>query len=90
MNNIYITEATTDDIQNDQWILLEIRGKITDAIHHAQKLQKKGAMAYNPDFLTKTIDALDNITADIITPLQDKLDDAEAEHRVIHERRVSD
>ena len=47
-------------------------------------------MAYNPDFLTKTIDALDNITADIITPLQDKLDDAEAEHRVIHERRVSD
>ena len=41
MNNIYITEATTDDIQNDQWILLEIRGKITDAIHHAQKLQKK-------------------------------------------------
>ena len=89
MNNIYIREASTDDVQNDQWVVLEIRAKINDAIHHAQKLQKDDAMAYNSDFLTNTIDALDSIVADIITPIQSTLDEAEAEHRVIHERRTA-
>ena len=89
MNNIYIREASTDDVQNDQWVVLEIRAKINDAIHHAQKLHKDDAMAYNSDFLTNTIDALDNIVADIITPIQSTLDEAEAEHRVIHERRTA-
>ena len=89
MNNIYIREASTDDVQNDQWVVLEIRAKINDAIHHAQKLQKDDAMAYNSDFLTNTIDALDSIVADIITPIQSTLDEAEVEHRVIHERRTA-
>ena len=58
MNNLYIDQGIEQDAQNDMNIILELRTKVGDAIHHAQKLESAGAMAYNGDLLVNVIDKL--------------------------------
>ena len=70
MTNIYIDQGIEQDAQNDMNIILELRTKVGDAIHHAQKLQSAGAMAYNDTLLVDVIDKLDDILADVIQPVE--------------------
>ena len=70
MTNLYIDQGIEQDAQNDMNIILELRAKVGDAIHHAQKLQSAGAMAYNDTLLVDVIDKLDDILADVIQPVE--------------------
>tara|TARA_B100000927_G_C16174579_1_gene352813 strand:- start:192 stop:455 length:264 start_codon:yes stop_codon:yes gene_type:complete len=75
MTNMYIDQGIEQDAQNDQNIILELRTKVGDAIFHAQKLQSAGAMAYYDELLTDVIDQLDDILADVIQPIETKVDE---------------
>ena len=76
MSNIYINNAVQEDVENDQNVLTSLRTPILNAIHLAQDLEKKGAMAYNDDVLIDIVEKLDSILSDNIDPIQQQLDSA--------------
>ena len=76
MNNIYISEATLNDVDNDQNVLTILRTPILRAIALAQDFEKKGALAFNDSLLTDVIEKLDTILAESINPTQEQLDQA--------------
>ena len=73
--NMYIDQGMEQDAQNDQHVILELRTKVGHAIIHAQKLKDAGAMAYYDELLTDVIDKLDDILADVIQPIETKVDE---------------
>lgn len=80
MTNIYIDQGIEQDAHNDMNIVLQLRTQIGNAIHHAQKAQNAGAMAYNESMLDEVIDKLDDILANIIQPVETLIEQGERYH----------
>ena len=69
----------TLDIQNDQMIAMDLRGRLHECIRHAQKLQEAQALANSNDVLDNYIQQLDDILANVLSPFERQLDAALSE-----------
>ena len=69
----------TLDIQNDQMIAMDLRGRLHECINHAQKLQEAQALANPNDVLDNYIQQLDDVLANVLAPFERQLEAAHNE-----------
>lgn len=76
MFNEYIDKSTDErDCHNDLNVVSKIKDAVRSAIKTAEALQDQGALAYNHDLFAAVIDALDDISAEIIMPVEAKIEE---------------
>lgn len=78
--NIYIEQGIIDDCHNDLNITMTLRDYIHEAIKVTQKYQDQGAMAFNDELLTDIIAKLDDILAEQIAPVDEKIEEGISYH----------
>jgi hypothetical protein len=78
--NEYIDQAIVDDCHNDLMVTMTLRSCIQDAIKVTMKFQSEGAMAFNGELLTDVIAKLDDILAEQIAPIDQKIEEGISFH----------
>lgn len=73
--NEYIDRGCENDCHNDINVIDGIKTHIHKAIKHCVALADNKAMAYYPELPESVINALDDILAEIIQPIEDKADE---------------
>lgn len=80
MSNIYIEQGIVDDCHNDMNITMTLRDYIHEAIKVTRNYQDQGAMAFNDELLTDVIAKLDDILAEQIAPVDEKIEEGISYH----------
>ena len=80
MTNVYIDSGIVDDCHNDMNITMTLRDCIQEAIKVTRRYQDAGAMAFNDELLTDVIAKLDDILAEQISPIDEKIEEGISYH----------
>ncbi|MEE3036153.1 MAG: hypothetical protein VX329_02730 [Pseudomonadota bacterium] len=73
--NDYIDGGHENDCHNDVNVITQIKGRLLSVITECRDLNDKGAMAFNCDLPVKVHDAIDDILADIVQPVENAADE---------------
>ncbi len=73
--NDYIDKGQEQDCHNDVNVITHIKGRILEVINECRSLSDKGAMAYNEDLPERVHDALDNVLAEVVQPVENMADE---------------
>ena len=73
--NDYIDIGQEQDCHNDVNVMTNIKGRILEVINECRALSDKGAMAYNEDLPERVHDALDNVLAEVVQPVENMADE---------------
>ena len=73
--NDYIDKGQEQDCHNDVNVITQIKGRILEVIGECRELSDKQAMAYNEDLPERVHDALDNVLAEVVQPVENMADE---------------